>query len=610
LREPPHSHNRFEKTKLMQNTSRETTGEHGFTQIRRVLQGSLISVIALLSAIASFAASTRPNILLIMSDDMGFSDIGCYGGSIHTPNLDALASEGIRFTQFYNVGRCCPTRASLLTGLYPHEAGVGHMTRDAGHDGYRGQLNHESVTIAEVLHAAGYRTYMAGKWHVTRFENANAPDKSSWPVQRGFEKFYGTIRGGGSFYDPTGLCRQNTFITPQNDPEYKPERFYYTEAISDNAIRFLKQHQEESPKKPFFMYVAYTAAHWPMHALERDIAKYKGKYDGGYEPERKARFERLKQLGIVDASWDLSPQAGEWDKVGNKSWEARCMEVYSAMVDNMDQGVGRIVEQLRQTGQLDNTLIFFLQDNGGCAEPMGRDSNKPQSPKPLHVMKPDELQDRIWPPMQTRDGRWVRTGPGIMPGPADTYVAYGKSWANVSNTPFREYKHWVHEGGISTPLIIHWPAGIPKARDGKLENQPGHLIDIMATCVDVARAKYPRRIDERQIKPMEGASLKPVFAGKALKRKQPIFWEHESNRAVRDGKWKLVSKAEQPWELYDMEKDRTEMHDLSKENPDKAEELSAKWDAWAARANVLPLGGWRDTAGNPQKKIHEARFER
>jgi arylsulfatase A-like enzyme len=546
-------------------------------------------------------AAERPNILLILSDDMGFSDIGCYGGEIQTPNLDALAKEGVRFTQFYNMGRCCPTRASLLTGLYPHQAGVGHMTRDAGHAGYRGQLNHRSATIAEVLRAGGYRTYMCGKWHVTRFDGPNAPDKSSWPVQRGFEKFYGTIRGGGSFYDPTGLCRQNTFITPENDPDYKPAKFYYTDAISDNAARMLGQHQQESPDKPFFMYVAYTAAHWPMHALEKDIAKYKGKFDAGYEPTRKARLERLKQLGLVDSKWDLSPQAGNWSQVGNQAWEARCMEVYAAMVDCMDQGIGRIVAQLKQSGRLDNTLIFFLQDNGGCAEPMGRETPTDQPASAPSPMGPDDLQPKTWPPMQTRDGRWLRRGPGVMPGPEDTYVAYGRDWANVSNTPFREYKHWVHEGGISTPLIAHWPVGIPQVRHGKLEPQPGHLIDIMATCVDVAGVKFPALLNGQKIQPMEGVTLRPAFAGRSLQRPEPIFWEHESNRAVRQGKWKLVAKADQPWELYNMEEDRTEMHDLAAREPGRVAGLAAQWETWAKRANVLPLGAWREqpaTSGN------------
>ncbi len=544
--------------------------------------------------VCAAAAAERPNVLLIMSDDMGFSDIGCYGGEIQTPNLDALAQGGLRFTQFYNVGRCCPTRASLLTGLYPHQAGVGHMTRNAGREGYRGQLNQRSATLAEVLRAGGYRTYMSGKWHVTRFDGANARDKSSWPVQRGFEKFYGTIRGGGSFYDPTGLCRQNTFITPENDPDYKPARFYYTDAISDNAVRFLRQHEQQSPRDPFFLYVAYTAAHWPMHALGPDIAKYKGKFDGGYEPVRKARLERLKKLGLVNPGWDLSPQAGDWARVEDKAWEARCMEVYAAMVDRMDQGIGRIVAQLKESGRLDNTLLFFLQDNGGCAEPMGRTVPTDQPTTPCRPMAPDELQHRTWPPMQTRDGRWLRRGPGVMPGPEDTYVAYGRDWANVSNTPFREYKHWVHEGGISTPLIVHWAAGIPKERQGKLESQPGHLIDIMATCVDVARARYPTQLNGRTIQPMEGVSLQPALAGRPLQRPQPIFWEHESNRAVRQGNWKLVAKADQPWELYDMAADRTEMHDLAAQHPEEVQHLAAQWEAWAKRANVLPLGAWKE----------------
>ncbi len=545
-----------------------------------------------LSLCAVTFAAQRPNILLIMSDDMGYSDLGCYGSGIETPNLDSLAKGGVRFTQFYNMGRCCPTRASLLTGLYPHQAGIGHMMEDRGKDGYRGNLNHNCATIAEVMHANGYRTYMCGKWHVTRFINPKG-DKSNWPLQRGFEKYYGTVNGGGSFYDPTSLCRQNTYITPENDPEYKPKKFYYTEALSDNAVRFIEQHGKESPDKPFFMYLAYTAAHWPMHALEKDIAKYKGKFDTGYEAARQARIAKLKQLGLLDSKWTPVPTALDWNKVENKAWEARCMEVYAAMVDNMDQGIGKIIAQLKKNGQFENTLIFFLQDNGGCAEAMGRGTPTVYPADPPKALGPNDLQPNIWPPMQTRDGRWVRNGPGVMPGPEDTYVAYGQGWANVSNTPFREYKHWVHEGGISTPLIVHWPGGIPKGRNGKLEKQPSHLIDIMATCVDVSGGKYLTELNGNKILPMEGVSLQPAFKGNSIHRKQPIFWEHEGNRAVRDGKWKLVAKENQAWELYDMEKDRPEMNDLAAKNPKKVKEMAAQWDAWAARADVLPLGAWR-----------------
>jgi arylsulfatase len=523
--------------------------------------------IALVTAAVALAATTlagaapRPNILIILSDDMGWSDIGCYGSEIKTPNLDGLAGEGLRFSQFYNCARCCPTRASLLTGLYPHMAGVGHMTSDNHRPGYHGELNGRCLTIGEVMRPAGYRTYAVGKWHVARDIKPDGP-KYDWPIQRGFDKFYGTVTGGGNYYDPTTLCRGNTFITPENDPEYHPDFFYYTDAITDNAIAFLRQHRQESPKQPFFMYVAYTAAHWPMHARDEDIAKYKGKYDAGYDSIRKARIERLKQLGLINPRWTPTPTVGDWANIPHKQWETRCMEVYAAMVDRLDQGIGRVVSELRSEGQLDNTLVFFLQDNGGCAEDMGRNPPKEPYRTDLKPMRPDELQPKIWPPMQTRDGRPVRTGPDAMPGPPDTYVAYGKSWANVSDTPFREYKHWVHEGGISTPLIVRWPKGIPATRDGQLETQPGHVVDLMATCVDVARARYPRTWKGQSIQPLAGVSLRPAFKGKSLHRSAPLYWEHEGNRALREGQWKIVAKGPAgAWELYDMSADRTESDD-------------------------------------------------
>lgn len=523
----------------------------------------------------------RPNILLIMSDDMGFSDLGCYGGEAETPNLDALAAGGLRFTQFYNTARCCPTRASLMTGLYQHQAGMGHMTYDAGIRNYEGDLNRRCVTIAEALKPAGYRTYMAGKWHVTRHTRPEGP-KHNWPRQRGFDRFYGTITGAGSFYDPTTLCRGNTYITPENDPEYQPETFYYTDAISDNAVRYLRDHEAQTSDQPFFIYVAYTAAHWPMHALEKDIAKYKGKFDKGYAHYRQERLKRLRKMGLIDEDWSLSEQPGQWDKVKNPAWEARCMEVYAAMIDNMDRGIGRIVAELKRQGTLDNTLILFLQDNGGCAEGMGR--RKPRNPYPEYEpMGPDTLQKKIWPPMRTRDGRAVRVGPEVMPGPADTYIAYGRNWANVSNTPFRLYKHWVHEGGISTPLICHWPGHIKSP--GSLCKTPGHLIDIMATCVDVAGAAYPTNRDGQAIQPMEGSSLRPLFEGEAL-AERALFWEHEGNRAVRQGKWKLVSKHPGGWELYDMEMDRTELNNLAEKHPEKVATMKALYDAWAKRCGV------------------------
>ncbi|MFN7930555.1 MAG: arylsulfatase [Blastocatellia bacterium] len=545
--------------------------------------------------------AARPNIIVILSDDMGFSDIGCYGGELNTPNLDTLAAGGLRFKQFYNTARCCPTRASLLTGLYPHQAGVGHMMDDRGHDGYRGELNRNAVTIAEALRPAGYATYAIGKWHVTKAVNPKSEaEKQNWPLQRGFDHFYGTITGGGSYWDPSTLVRDNAQVTALADSDYQPQsEFYYTDAISDNVVRYLTARPKD---KPFFMYVAYTAAHWPMHARERDIAKYKGRYDKGYEPIRQVRYEKAKKLGLIDAKWPLSPQAGKWDSVANKEWEARGMEVYAAMVDVMDQGIGRIVAELKRQGQLDNTLLFFLQDNGGCAELNGRNLQNANSANPYQT-RPDKPVYPVFAkneqyyftstPKQTRDGRAVIMGPNVLAGPDDTFIAYGQGWANVSNTPFREYKHWVHEGGISTPLIVHWPRGIAASQRNKLVNGPGHLIDLMATCVDVSGAKYPSEVNGQKIHPMEGISLRPVFTGKSLQRAQPIFWEHEGNRAVREGKWKIVAKENQPWELYDIDADRTEMKNIAAAHPDKVKDLAAKWDAWAARANVLPLGTWR-----------------
>jgi arylsulfatase A-like enzyme len=533
-------------------------------------------------------AAQRPNIVIILSDDMGFSDIGCYGGEIPTPNLDRLARNGLRFTQFYNTARCCPTRASLLTGLYPHQAGVGHMTADRGLEGYRGELNTRCVTIAEALKPAGYRSYAVGKWHITPHVKPDGP-KHNWPLQRGFDRFYGTIMGGGSFFDPGSLTRDNTAISPFADPEYQPTEFYYTDAISDQAARFVREHGRQFQKQPFFMYVAYTAAHWPMHALEKDIAAHKGKYDAGYEPIRRARFEKAKQLGLIDRKWELPPLAGDWNRVTNKAWEARCMEVYAAMIDSMDQGIGRIVAALEETRQLDNTLVLYLQDNGACAELMGRAGDTPRADSPAFPPRAPDVVHQELRPKQTRDGFPVLTGTAVMPGPADTYIGYGKGWANVSNTPFREYKHWVHEGGIATPLIAHWPQGIPAKRRGQLEEQSGHLIDLMATCLDIAGATYPSGFNGNRIHPLEGASLVPAFAGKSLKRSQPIFWEHEGNRAVREGKWKLVAKSPGgAWELYDLEADRTEMRDLAPKQPRRVRDLAAKWEAWAERANVVP----------------------
>ncbi len=552
-------------------------------------------------------ANERPNIIYIMSDDMGYSDIGCYGSEIDTPNLNSLAAEGVRFTQFYNTARCCPTRACLLTGLYPHQAGVGHMMDDRGHDGYRGELNRNCVTIAEVLKSAGYRTYMTGKWHVTKaVKPKREADKQNWPRQRGFDRFYGTITGAGSFFDPYTLTRDNETISPFADPQYQPKQFYYTDAISDHAVRYIREHQQNNADQPFFMYVSYTAAHWPMHALEKDIAKYRGMYDGGYRAIRDARYRRMSELGVIDRSSTVNwPIPDEWMELQYQEWDIRNMQVYAAMIDNMDQGIGRIVNALNATDQLDNTLVCFFQDNGGCAENYGRGGvGRPRADEPeLAPLANDYIQPDMT-PKQNRAGYKMRTGKGSMAGGDDTAIGYGRAWATVSNTPFREYKHWVHEGGISTPLIVHWPAMV--TRKGEVERTPGHLIDLMATAVDVSGATYPKTYhDGQEITPMEGCSLVPAMLGKKIDR-EAIYWEHEGNRAIRVGDWKLVAKgARGAWELYNIERDRSEQQDQAAADSDRVERMAAMWQTWAERAHVLPLNPGSRQAQNSKRDFNQ-----
>ena len=530
---------------------------------------------------------------------MGWSDIGCFGSEINTPNIDKLADAGVKFTQFYNAARCCPSRASLLTGLYPHQAGVGHMLWPTGLPGYMTRLSRDAVTIAEVLKHAGYGTYMTGKWHLAE-RIADPANPVGWPLDRGFDKFYGTLAGYGSFYDPATLCRQNTYITPDNDPQYKTDDYYYTDAISDNAIKYLKDHRAASADKPFFLYVAYTAAHWPIQAPEEAIAPYKGKYDAGYDAIRKQRIAKLNKLGLMPPVTEPAPTTGDWDAVKDKAYEARRMEVFAGMVSRMDEGIGRIVEHLRASAELEKTLILYLHDNGGCDEEFFH--NNRRRPQNVHVMKDDELQDRTLPPMQTRDGKVVKTGEGVLAGPATSFVGYGPGWANVSNTPLRLVKKNAHEGGISTPLIVHWPAGMRSAKE-KTVAAPSHLIDLMPTVVELAGATYPKEFEGQRIQPMEGRSLVPLITGAGeFERGEPLFWEHEGHRSVRDGKWKLVAEEDKPWELYDIEVDRGEMNNLASKHPERVEQMAAAWDAYAERAKVRPYGAHRLRKPSPDPK--------
>jgi len=499
----------------------------------------------------------RPNILLILADDMGYSDIGCFGSEIKTPNLDKLAQKGVRFSQFYNAARCCPTRASLLTGLYQHQAGVGDMVNDLGYPSYQGYLNSTSVTMAEVLKLNGYNTYMSGKWHV-----GNLPE--THPLQRGFDRFFGLIDGAGSYFQRKPY--RNNQQAPQwmlDNADYDPPKqgFYMTDAISNYALQFLEN--EKQKKEPFFMYLAYTAPHWPLHALPEDIAKYRGKYMKGWDVLRKERFDRMKSMGLLDASCQLSPRdanSPDWESLSpedQKMWDLR-MAVYAAMIDRLDQNIGRVVAELEKMGELSNTLIVFLSDNGGCHEGI---KNK---------------------------GNYIHTT-GETGGP-DSFDAYEFPWANVSNTPFRMHKHWVHEGGISTPFIAFYPE---KIKAGKLISQPGHIVDLMATFVDYAGGKYPQEFNGNRITPMEGISLKTAFSGKKMQRQQPIFWEHEGNRAIRDGDWKLVSQYDygrkkfMDWELYNLKTDRSELNDLSAEQVERKKRMIQEYETWADRVGVI-----------------------
>ncbi|MBU3125938.1 arylsulfatase [Sinomicrobium weinanense] len=504
------------------------------------------------------APAKKPNIVLIMADDMGFSDIASYGGEVETPNLDALAKGGVRYTQFYNNARCCPTRASLMTGLYPHQAGMGWMTTaDMGTPEYQGELNSKSVTIAEVLQTEGYHTYMSGKWHLSRVRNIKAGIKDNWPSQRGFDRFFGIVDGASNYFTPNVFSDNKKYKAPGAG-----EDFYFTHAVSDSTVMFMDKHFSSENENPVFMYVAYTAPHWPLHALEKDIEKYEEMYNMGWDRLREQRLEKQKELGIFDASVELSgrdPKIPAWEELSKEKQEefAKRMAIYAAQIDAMDQGIGRIVDKLEELGELDNTLLMFLSDNGACAEYISGEPGKEVT------------------------------------GKADTWESYRIHWANGGSTPYKEYKHWTHEGGIATPFIVHWPGGIDKKLNGKYIREPGHIMDIMATAIAVSGAKYPEKYKGNDIVPLEGKSLVPHFSGCKTNR-GPIFWEHESNIGMRDGHWKLVAKTEENTEfdpdnleLYNMEDDPVELHNLAEKEPGRLKEMFKKWQAWADKVNVV-----------------------
>ncbi len=495
-----------------------------------------------------------PNIILIMADDMGYSDIGCFGSEIQTPNLDRMAQNGLRMTQFYNASRCCPTRASLLTGLYPHQAGVGDMVTDRGHAAYQGYLNQQCVTIAEALKPAGYQTYMAGKWHV-----GTKPDQ--WPVKRGFDRYFGLIDGAGSYFNNHPYRPNQTLTVALDDQPITPSPDYYaTNAYTDYALKFI---DSKSKDTPFFLYLAFTAPHWPLHALPQDVAKYRGKYDGGWDEVRAARFSRMKKLGILNATTSLSPRDNTipaWTTVSEteKATWADDMATYAAMIDRMDQNIGRVLDKLRERGDDKNTVILFLSDNGASHETIDGKSFLPS------IVERSKL-----PASDTA-----------------SFAAYGRRGANVSNTPFRMYKHWEYEGGTATSFVAYGPSVV---KPGRISQQSGHVIDLMATCLDLAGTRYPQTHRGRAITPTEGISLVPLLKGQSGPVHDALYFEHEGNRAVRQGDYKIVSTyPNDTWALYNLKVDRTEGRDLSQQQPQRVQQMAALYEVWANRAGVVP----------------------
>jgi len=521
-------------------------------------------------------SNRKPNFIVILADDMGFSDAGCFGGEIGTPNLDQLAANGLRFTQFYNCARCCPTRASLLTGQYPHTVGLARNGRS---------LTRNGLTIAEGLKEADYNTAMAGKWHLSRTATLRTKEAhqtwldhrydpelpfaplDTYPVQRGFDRHYGVIWGVINHFDPFSLVDAVTPVTTL------PRDYYFTDAITDKSVEYLNDFGNS--EKPFFLYVAHCAPHWPLHARPEDIAKYKGVYTGGWELLRKDRFRRQLKMGLFrKENTPLPPVQDEgtkWDRLSEteKAYQARKMAVHAAMIDRIDQSTGRIVRALEKTGRLDNTLIFFLSDNGASPE-------VPRGPG----------YDRS---SRTRDGRAMKYQNIEVEelGSETSYTGVGLPWASASNTPYRYWKQESFEGGCHTPLIVHWPKGL-EASPGSITDQAGHVMDIMPTCLELGGISYPDSFHGRTLTPMEGKSLLPILQGKRREGHDRLFFEHVEGRAARIGDWKLVahSRTKNKWELYNMAEDRTETKDLADKYPQRVRAMAAEWKEWARRVGL------------------------
>lgn len=584
---------------------------------------------------SAYGQAAKPNIVVIISDDMGYTDTSPYGSEILTPNLQRMADNGLRFSDFYATPRCSPSRAALITGQYSHAVGVGHLSDGPtanGGPGYVNDLNRTSnQTMAEMLRGAGYATQAIGKWHVTPKYGVNTSeaDKYNWPLQRGFDQFYGTIRGGASFYDPVALVRDNAFVSPFSaaeranydkayytvadyvnsqqlvnaNPSARPSDSFYhfTDAITDHSVGFINDHfgNATTKDKPLFQYVAYTAAHWPLHALPEDAKVYESVYNAGYESVRQARFTKAKQAGLVPANSELPPMTlDNWSAMSAamKNYEIEAMKQYAGQVSQMDRGIGKIMDALQANGQLDNTLILYMQDNGANHEG-GLSPNtvtNPPANRAANPTLPTQSMDMLQPalqPSQTRDGYVVRGNNGANPvnnvGAPDTYEYLSQQWGNVSNAMFQTYKSDTGEGGIASPLIAYWGNGIAANLRGGVVHDPSHLIDIMATLQDVTDASYPAA--GGAVRPLDGVSLASTFTGGSVQRDVPLFWEHEGWRAARKGDWKLMASGPSGiWELYDMSSDRAELHNVATAHPQVVSNLASQWEGWAAANQVTP----------------------
>ena len=511
---------------------------------------SVVLLFGLLVGSSSLAAGAeKPNIVFILADDLGYSDLGCYGGEIATPNLDRLATNGLRFTQFYNTARCWPTRASLLTGFYAQQVHRDALPQLGG--GGNGVRQKWARLLPDYLRPHGYRSYHSGKWHIDGKVLAGGFDRSL------------DMRNQGNYFSAKGNLVDDKPIQPAADES----GYYATIATVDHAIDCLKNHADKHAEKPFFHYVAFIAPHFPLHALPEDIARYRDKYLEGWQVMRERRFARQKESGLHNTTLsELEPDVGPpyhfpealarlgpgevnrplpWDDLNEEQrrFQATKMAIHAAMVDRMDREIGRLIDQLKAMNELENTIIFFASDNGASAEIMVRDGGH---------------------------------DPSAEPGSAATYLCLGPGFSSACNTPFRRHKTWVHEGGISTPLIVHWPAGI-KAK-GEFRRSPAHVVDIVPTILDILEVEAPPQWEGEPIPPRPGRSLKPALAEDVTIQRDSLWWLHEGNRAIRVGDWKLVAAKGAPWELYDLRTDRAESRNLAAEHPDKVRELEQAWN--------------------------------